>query len=506
MNARQTPIPGSERRAPTGQRVGPCDPNAQAEVSVYLKPPAVPAPADGRFHDRSQLHAARARALKPALDALTAFAQQHGLSVSEHDLGRRLVKLKGSLAALQAAFGAQLHTYYEGGRHFRARSGHLSAPADVVQHVEAVLGLDQRPIATCKSLRLADPDAAAASYLPTQVARLYGFPDATGAGQCVALIELGGGFTAADTAAAFKAMGLSPPQVTAVAVSGGSNAPGQDQDADGEVALDIQVAGGAAPGAAFAVYFAPNTDQGFVDAITQAAHDTANKPSTMSISWGSAESQWTQQAITTMTSALQDAVDLGLSVFAASGDNLAVDGVSDGKAHVDFPASSPLVVGCGGVRLESSGTSIASETVWNSEGGGTGGGISVLFPVPAYQADIRLPAPVGGGSAGRGVPDVAADADPETGYKVVVDGQDEVIGGTSAAAPLWAGLFALINQQAGKPSGQPHATLYANPSAFRDITQGDNKSGEIGYSAAKGWDACTGLGAPIGAAVAKLFS
>jgi kumamolisin len=505
MTERQTPIPGSERRAPSGQRVGPCDPNEQAEVSVYLKPPAEAAPPAGRFHDRQQLHAARAQALKPALAALTAFANQHGLSVSEHDPGRRLVKLKGSLAALQAAFGAQLHTYYDSGRQFRGRSGHLSAPADVVQHVEAVLGLDQRPIATPKIRRLPDPKAAAASYLPTQVAKLYGFPDATGQGECVGLIELGGGFTASDTDAAFKAMGLSPPQVTAVAVSGGSNQPGQDQDADGEVALDIQVAGGAAPGAAFAVYFAPNTDQGFVDAISQAAHDTSNKPSTLSISWGSAESQWTQQAITTMTSALQDAVSLGVSVFAASGDNLATDGVSDGKAHVDFPASSPLVVGCGGVRLEGSGTTIASETVWNSEGGGTGGGISALFPVPAYQAEIKLPSPVGGGKEGRGVPDVAADADPETGYQVVVDGQNEVIGGTSAAAPLWAGLFALVNQQAGKPSGQPHAVLYANPSAFRDITQGNNKSGAIGYSAGPGWDACTGLGAPNGTAIAKLF-
>ncbi len=206
-----------------------------------------------------------------------------------------------------------------------------------------------------------------------------------------------------------------------------------------------------------------------------------------------------------MTSALQDAANLGVSVFAASGDNLATDGVSDGKAHVDFPASSPLVVGCGGVRLEGSGAAIASETVWNSEGGGTGGGISALFPVPAYQAAIKLPKPVGGGAEGRGVPDVAADADPETGYQVVVDGQNEVIGGTSAAAPLWAGLFALINQAAGKPSGQPHAVLYANPSAFRDITQGNNKTGAIGYSAAKGWDACTGLGAPNGTAIAKLF-
>ncbi|MGC1302604.1 MAG: S53 family peptidase, partial [Caulobacteraceae bacterium] len=447
MAEQRTLIPGSERGAPRGQRSGPCDPGEQAEISVYLKCPAEPPPAPGPFHERDTLRASRAEALKPAFARLAVFAREHGLTVSEQDPARRLVKLKGPLDKLQAAFGTELHSYIEDGRSFRARTGSLTAPSEVAEHIEAVLGLDQRPIATPKNRRLADPDAAAASYLPTQVAALYAFPDATGEGQCVALIELGGGFSASDTETAFEAMGLAPPKVTAVGVSGGTNAPGQDEDADGEVALDIQVAGGAAPGAAYAVYFAPNTDQGFVDAISQAAHDAANKPTTMSISWGSAESGWTQQAVSAMTSALQDAVSLGLSVFAASGDNLATDGVSDGKAHVDFPASSPLVVGCGGVRLEGSGTTISSETVWNSEGGGAGGGISDLFPVPAYQSDITLPASANGGAAkGRGVPDVAADADPETGYRIVADGQSQIVGGTSAAAPLWAALFALVNQ------------------------------------------------------------
>ena len=261
-------------------------------------------------------------------------------------------------------------------------------------------------------------------------------------------------------------MGLTPPKVTAVPVSGGANTPGKDTDADGEVALDIQVSGAGAPGAALAVYFAANTDQGFVDAISQAAHDETNKPSVLSISWGSAESEWTQQSITAMTSAFQDAADLGVSVFAASGDGLAPDGVTDGKAHVDFPASSPLVVGCGGTHIKASAEKITDESVWNSDGGGTGGGISDLFDVPTYQDGVTLPASVNGGRKGRGVPDVAGDADPNSGYRVVVDGQAQVIGGTSAVAPLWAGLFALINQASGRPSGQPHATLYANPTPF----------------------------------------
>ncbi len=271
--------------------------------------------------------------------------------------------------------------------------------------------------------------------------------------------------------------------------------------------LDIEVAGALAPGAHIAVYFAPNTDQGFVDAITQAAHDTTHKPSVMSISWGSPESGWTQQAITAMTSAFQDAAEAGVSVFAASGDGLAVDGATDGKAHVDFPASSPWVVGCGGAKLQLQGDKLGAESVWNSNGGGTGGGISDLFPVPTYQSDVALPPSANSGAApGRGVPDVAGDADPDTGYVVVVDGKSEVIGGTSAVAPLWAGLFALVNEAAGKPVGQPHAVLYANPSAFNDVKAGDNKSNGIGYSAGPGWDACTGLGTPKGAAIVALFA
>ena len=173
---------------------------------------------------------------------------------------------------------------------------------------------------------------------------------------------------------------------------------------------------------------------------------------------------------------------------------------------MDFPASSPLVVGCGGTYIKASAEQITGETVWNSDGGGTGGGISDLFDVPTYQDSVTLPASVNAGRKGRGVPDVAGDADPNSGYRVVVDGEAQVIGGTSAVAPLWAGLFALINETAGRPSGQPHAVLYANPGAFRDTTSGNNKSNGIGYEATRGWDACTGLGSPEGATLAALFS
>jgi kumamolisin len=295
-------------------------------------------------------------------------------------------------------------------------------------------------------------------------------------------------------------MGLSPPTVVAISVDGGKNAPSPDDGADGEVALDIQVAGGVAPQARIAVYFAPNTDAGFVDAITQAIHDTTHKPSVISISWGSAESNWTAQSTQSMNTALQDAANVNVSVFVASGDNLATDGVNDGKAHVDFPAASPWAIGCGGTAITVSGNAITSETVWNDGGSGGGGGISDLFPVPAFQANASLPPSVNGGGSGRGVPDVAGDAAPATGYEVVVSGKKQVVGGTSAVAPLWAGLTALINESAATPVGFFLPFLYANATLLRQITAGDNipSGSEIGYNAGPGWNACTGLGVPNG--------
>jgi kumamolisin len=505
MASNRVVIKGSERVAPAQSPLGAADPDQITVVSLYLKRAGAHEPGSLPVQGRDALRRVREANLE-SLDRILAFAEEHHLKVVQTDAARRLIQLLGRVQDLETAFGTRLKMYPHPSGAFRGRSGPLTAPAAVADAVEAVLGLDERPIATSKSIRIAA--AAPEARLPNAVTALYGFPhDAgDGAGQCIAIIELGGGVKDTDTAAAFKAMKLTPPKVVTIAVGSGSNAPGKDPDADGEVALDVQVAGAGAPGAKLAVYFAANTDQGFVDAITQAVHDADNAPSVMSISWGSAENVWTAQAVAAMTSAFQDAAEAGVSVFAASGDGLATDGVNDGQAHVDFPASSPWVVGCGGTRLQTSGDKLTGETVWNSNGGGTGGGISTLFPIPAYQNSVQLPPAVNNlPKAGRGVPDVSADADPDTGYHVVVDGQDQVIGGTSAAAPLWAGLFALVNEVAGKPVGEPHTVLYAHLAAFHDVVSGDNKAGKLGYSAKPGWDACTGLGTPKGAAILRIF-
>ena len=488
----------SNRSAPQGKRIGPANPAAQVHISIYLKPiDAGDAPAD-----RDALAEQRASTYAGAIQAVTEFAAGAGLTVESVDPARRLVRLTGTAAQAEAAFRTTLSTYEQDGRQFRAREGTLQLPLALRDVVEAVLGLDTRAQADTRLVIRAA--AQAGGYLPNAVGRLYDFPTAgDGAGQCIGLIELGGGFLDGDTAAAFSAMGLTPPTVTAVSVDGAVNAPTPDDGADAEVALDIQVAGGNAPGAAIAVYFAPNTDAGFADAISQAVHDTTNKPGVISISWGSAEPNWTAQAVAAMNSAMQDAATLGVSVFAASGDNLATDGVDDGQVHVDFPAASPYAIGCGGTQLNASGGMVASEVVWNDGNSGTGGGISTLFPVPAFQDGASLPVGASTSQPGRGVPDVAGNAAPATGYRIVVNGQSAVVGGTSAVAPLWAGLTTLVNQQAAGPVGFFLPTLYAQSAAMREITTGDNipAGTTLGYAAGAGWNACTGLGVPDGAAV-----
>ncbi len=307
-------LPGSVRDAPHGMRSTGRVPGSQdVLISLYLKPRrgeedagAIPA----AFQSRTALAGQRATEHADDCEAIRAFARTAGLTVVHEDPARRLVQLSGTVSAMEQAFGTQLHHYEGNGTVCRARHGALHAPADIVPRLTAILGLDTRPVATPKIVPHKGPTPPA-GFLPTAVATLYGLGDVDASGQTIGIIELGGGYTEADNQAAFAAMGLTVPDVVAVAVDGTDNDPGDTSGANGEVALDIQVAGGVAPGARIAVYFAPNTDQGFVDAITQATHDQTQAPSVLSISWGSAESGWTAQAIGAMGQAFEDAAALG---------------------------------------------------------------------------------------------------------------------------------------------------------------------------------------------------
>ncbi|MBS0396547.1 MAG: S53 family peptidase, partial [Proteobacteria bacterium] len=390
----------------------------------------------------------------------------------------------------------------------------VSVPQPLAGRILGVFGLSNMPQAK-PHFRLRRPrrdGAQAASFTAPQVAALYDYPGGTGSGECIAIIELGGGFRMMDLAQYFAKLGMKVPPVTAVSVDHGRNHPtGDPNGPDGEVMLDIEIGGAAAPQAAFAVYFAPNTDAGFIDAVTTAIHDTVNRPSVISISWGGPESTWSEQAMQALDQAFQDAATMGITVCVASGDNGASDGVADAALHVDFPASSPHVLACGGTHLEAQNGQISAERVWNDASAGApaagsgagGGGLSAVFALPAWQAGLAATTTAGRVALTmRGVPDVAGDADPETGYDVRVDGYDTVIGGTSAVAPLWAALIARINSAASTKLGFVNPRLYSSAAAFHDVTVGDNG----GYRAASGWDACTGLGTPDGARIAKALS
>jgi kumamolisin len=516
-NQPRTILPGSEKPAAAPAEQKPASPGTKVTVSVIVRRKAALSAAHKTGKQR--LTRAEFRASHgpdpEAVRLVRAFAKEYSLAVQPGTPapGRRTIKLTGSIADLQRAFGVSLMHQDLGGKSCRVRQGGIELPDELIGYVVAVLGLDNRPQAQphfriagqtgttaahiAQAGGFARPHAGAnVSYTPIQVGQFYGFPaSATATNQTIALIELGGGFRQADITAYFKSLGQKTPKVVAVSVSGGKNSPGDANGADGEVMLDIEVAAAVAPGARIVVYFAPNTDQGFVDAIASAVHDTTNKPSVISISWGAAETNWTTQAMNALDAACQSAAALGITITVASGDNGSSDGVTDNKNHVDFPASSPHVLACGGTALHGSNGTITSETVWNDgNGGATGGGVSSVFALPAWQSSKEVPKPTGS-AGGRGVPDVAGNADPNTGYTIRVDGQTMVIGGTSAVAPLWAGLIALANQQNGKSAGFINPVIYPAKAkaAFRDITQGNNGA----FSADPGWDACTGLGSPI---------
>jgi kumamolisin len=487
MPSSHVPLAGSERVLPPGARAA-----GQVAAEERLTVTVVVA----RGPDRDEI----AR----QLERVAAFARDRGLAMVESSVARRSALLEGTVAQLCDAFGVELARYTHPDGAFRGRVGSVYLPADLAEVVVGVFGLDDRAQARAQ-YRIAEPAAVTASYTPPEVAALYAFPGgATGAGQCIAIVELGGGYVQGDLDTYFSGLGLATPQVAAVGVDGGENAPtGDPNGADAEVMLDIEVAGAIAPAARIAVYFAPNTDQGFIDAVSTAVHDRENAPSVISISWGGPESSWTAQALQALDQSFADAADLGITVCVACGDNGSGDGVDDGEAHVDFPASSPHALACGGTKLQARGGAISAETVWNeASGGATGGGVSDTFDLPDWQQSAGVPASANGnGRIGRGVPDVAGDADPTTGYTIRVDGEQATVGGTSAVAPLWASLVALLNEQRGTPLGFANPMLYglSTATAFRDIVSGSNAvGGTPGYAAGRGWDACTGLGSPDG--------
>ena len=322
-------------------------------------------------------------------------------------------------------------------------------------------------------------DSVAASLISWSFSHLlpaYNWPSNLPGGTKIAIVELGGTWYQADMNKFFPAIGQPLPMITNIGI------PKPDpMGADIEVELDIY---GTAAGyfaavskpADIRVYFVENTFAGFMDAIKQA---TADGCDVMSCSWGAAESQWGSAAAMAFDAVAFAAVDSGMALFAAAGDSGYRDSTS--MEEVDFPASSPHFIACGGTRK----IGTTREVVWHA----TGGGYSRFFVPQVWQTGS--PPPPAGPENGRMVSDVAANADPQTGYQIIVHGRPIVIGGTSAVAPLYAGLIAAL----GPKPGFIAPKLWANPSAFHPITHGTNGK----------WpgNVCCGLGAPNATAIAS---
>jgi kumamolisin len=565
-------LPGSTRKPmPGATLVSQSEPSARIKVSIYVRrnpnPPA--AAVESAAAIKTQLPGLR-KALTPSefngiygadpadLDQVEAWAVKAKLKVVDKSVAKRRILVEGTIGDIQQAFDVQLNEYKhpEHGQ-FRGRVGEIHVPNELAGVVEGVFGLDTRRVgesrrkkiegrkASWEKLKATAPakdgkPAALAklsnqwpgTFFPPEVAELYAYPaQFDGTGQNIAIFSFNGppspdprgGYKLSSLKTYFEqVLGGKTPVITDVVVQGPGNDPGPDTqasgsngDSTGEVMLDVCVVGSVAPGAHIFMYFTEFNSQGWIEAISEAITD-ANDISVISISYGNPEDDpqgaWTAMAVRQVNQALESATAKQITVCVASGDDGSSDQVRSG-AHVDFPASSPFVLGVGGTKLvatKGSPAAIASEVVWNetqlNEGAG-GGGVSAIFSKPDYQSSVTVPVSVNPGHAvGRGVPDVAAVADPQTGVVIMhVDGKSlEPIGGTSAAAPLWASLIARLNQGLNARCGFVNPVLYGRfaTGVLNDITSGNNGA----YAATRGWDACTGLGTPQGARLLHALS
>jgi kumamolisin len=518
-------VKGSDREPLPGARaIGPANPHTHLEVTLKLRR-AQPLPSLDRRPDQPMTReelAARHGASQEDTQKVAQALAQFDLTVVDVNLATRTVRIHGSIENLENAFQVRLLNYVHERGNYRGRVGCVHVPEELDGIVQGVFGLDTRRTVRRRRHPARDlPRTASASaipsswYTPAELAQHYNFPAGDGAGQCVAVLEFGGGYFEADLAQFCALAGVDPPAVKVISIDGTPTDVHDGQE--GEVMLDIEVIAGVCPKASQIVYFAQFTEQGWLAALDAILQDKQNDPSVISCSWGWAEDEtvWTGAAMTQVNEALQEAALLGITVCVASGDDGSSDAITDGHAHADFPGSSPFVVCVGGTTIPKKGVA-GADIVWKEgeglrteNGGSTGGGVSAIFPRPAWQAAIGIKSVNPGAIAGRVVPDIAMNADWNASpYLLVVDGQPQGNGGTSAAAPLFASLVALMNQQrgAGKRVGyltpvlyQAHAGSTVGGTACNDVTSGNNKTDKLGgYHAGKGFDATSGWGSPNG--------
>lgn len=508
-------------RATAARRVRRVHPSEVLEVTVLLRGHGTPGPGDAlalgtrAVHDRRHVSGGQlfraSRATGADVRAVRQFAAAHRLKVVRVHAGRWAMVLRGRAGDMATAFGTGLFHYEHGPHAFRSHQGALTVPKELDGVVSRVFGLDNRPVSRrprfAAGASVAPPPVNVHTRPPAAFTRSYAFPEgATGKGQCIGVLEFGGGFNRRKLNAYLSTLGARAPKVIVREIRPGRNRPVNQPGTlspDVEVYMDLEILASVAPGATLIVYFAENSSRGWIEALHAAIFDAA-RPSVLSISWGQAERDWDAQAIAAIDGAFQMAALLGITICCSSGDR----GVFEAGTPytVPFPASSPHVLACGGTRLDALPGGGTRETVWNEShtaGLASGGGISRAFDLPAFQQGHGVPARFGTSTTGRGIPDVAANASSQTGYLIWADGTSMSIGGTSAAAPLWAGLLACLNEALGRRIGYLTPLLYtgraSRQGALRDIDHGNNRlGGRQGYRARQGWDACTGLGTPHG--------
>ena len=546
------PLPGSNKSLlPNSRPAGPVNPSELASLTVRVRSAGDPKALQRRVYEQAAKPLAKREYLtheqlaeqhgasKEDLDKVEAFAQQHDLFVVRRSAPARTIELRGKLADLRAAFHADVGMYHHSTGTYRGRQGEIAVPQELQPIITGVFGFDTRPkhrgttsarrstpspkkasganraheAASAKSSAAATGPGGQNGVASTEFASRYNFPTQSngtkldGTGQTIAIIELGGGYRTSDLRVFFHEIGVKTPTVASISVDAAASNPTTADSADGEVMLDIEVAGAVAPNAKFAVYFAPNNgDKGFIDAISAAVHDSERKPSVISISWGGPEDPTDQMGINEFHDLFASAGALGITVCVASGDHGTADEISgqwDGKIHVDHPACDDLVLACGGTQIDN-----GVDVVWNDGtpldrgGWASGGGVSEVFAVPSYQTAANKIMSIDDGKPGRGVPDIAMSA---TNYFTRVDRQEGASGGTSAVAPLMAALVALLNQAKRKNVGFLNPFLYSSVAkgVVHDVTSGTNAITNTvkGYNAGPGWDPCSGLGTPDGTAI-----
>ncbi len=532
-------VSGSAHPQPGGHRkLAPVDPGESITVTLLLRRrrggPKMPEVGDFDIGSRrrplgqSRSAFARAHGADPRdLQTVERFAKANDLRVVHSYRARRCVVLQGSAKAVNAAFSVRLHRYRFQGGTYRSHDGPSSVPTALAGIVEAIVGLTDRQVpathfAARRGTAGADPPDTQ-PLTPQQVAQLYEFPQGDGADQTIGLYEMQtgegpAGYSIEDIRHSIEAFGggLKVPTVVDVAVDGVGNS----GRSDGETGLDITVAGAVAQAAKIAVYFTGGSVQAIIHALQKMIHPDAGDPSptiiSISYGWGpddGSSAGFSAAEYAQIGKLLQDAATLSITVLVSSGDTGAF--VSDRtRAQTSYPATEPWVLACGGTTVGDIRGQSFDEYVWNDRSvgpghgpGATGGGISDRFPVPSYQSSTALPKNRATGRAGRGIPDVAANASENSGYIQYINGQRGPVGGTSAVAPLYAGLLARINANLGRSVGFINPALYRIAGgAVRDVSgragpQNNSFGRVVGYPVAVGWDACTGLGSIKGAAL-----